>query len=127
MQACRRSGVLVFPWIMDFYDDIDRFDDTCPHVLQEYLDAFGPHYLRDILNRYWMGRELSPEDYPLIDVLHSEGIGDFLDLAQRVYGYAPHGGFVNKCHLCLDIRRFLVMRMGLASPELAPRSFYHEV
>ncbi|MEN6475354.1 MAG: radical SAM protein, partial [Syntrophaceae bacterium] len=54
MQACRRAGMRIFPWIMDFYDDIDSFDDTCTHSLQEYVDAFGPHYLRDILVRYWI-------------------------------------------------------------------------
>jgi len=189
IQACRRTGMRIFPWIMDFYDDIDRFDDTCTHSLQEYLDAFGPDYLRDILGRYWihmggraaatyagilstysadqiiqsygrpcaelagtghfhidlyghylpglcsglairhthLGLELDPQVYPLIDVLYKKGIAGLLELAQAAYGYVPKGDFVNKCHLCLDIRRYLVTIVGLDSPELAPRSFYHEV
>ena len=189
MQACRRVGLRILPWIMDCYDDIDRFEDTCTHSLQEYVDAFGPHYLRDLLSRYWihmggravvtyagilgaytagqivrisggpcaelagashfhidlyghylpglcsglairhdhLGRELDPEVYPLIDVLYKKGIAGFLELARTVHGYVPDGVFVNKCHLCLDIRRYLVMTVGLDSPELAPRSFYHEV
>jgi len=189
MQACRRAGMRIFPWIMDFYDDIDRFDDTCTHSLKEYVDAFGPDYLRDILGRYWihmggravvtyrgilgahtaeriiqnygnpcaelagtshfhidlygnylpgrcsglaikcshLGQGLRPEEYPLISVLFTEGIAGLFELAQTAYGYVPRGGFVNKCHLCLDIRRHLVMNCGLDSPELAPRSFYREV
>jgi len=189
MQACRRAGMRILPWIMDFCDDIDRFDDTCTHSLQEYFNAFGPRYLSDVLNRYWihmggravatyasilgtytaeqvarnscgpcaelagtshfhidlygnylpglcsglaishnhLGWELNPDDYPLITVLYKKGIAGLLELAQTVHDYVPNGVFVNKCHLCLDIRRYLVMSVGLDSLELAPRSFYHEV
>ena len=189
MQACRRAGMRIFPWIMDFYDDLDSFDDTRTHSLQEYCDAFGPHYLRNVLSRYWvhmggravatyagilgaytaeqiirnsgrpctelagtshfhidlygnylpglcsglairhdhLGRELDPEGYQFIDALYRNGVAGLLELAGAVYGYVPDGVFVNKCHLCLDIRRYLVLTVGLDSPELAPRSFYREV
>ncbi|MEN6475841.1 MAG: radical SAM protein, partial [Syntrophaceae bacterium] len=96
-----------------------------------HIDLYG-HYLPGLcsglaIRHDHLGRELDPEVYPLIDVLYKKGIAGFLELARTVHGYVPDGVFVNKCHLCLDIRRYLVMTVGLDSPELAPRSFYHEV
>ena len=54
MAACRETGVSIFPWIMDFYQDIDSFPDDRPHAMAEYVDKFGPGYLKKILRKYWI-------------------------------------------------------------------------
>jgi len=52
MEACRRAGMSVFPWRLEFQGDIDRFDDALPHRLEDYEEAYGPGYLRDLESRY---------------------------------------------------------------------------
>lgn len=52
LRACRRAGMGIFPWVMDFYEEIDRLDDRVPHALAEYEAAYGPGYLEDVLARY---------------------------------------------------------------------------
>lgn len=53
LQACRKSGMQVFPWVMDFYEDIDAFPDHETHALEEYAETWGEEYLRRIPMRYW--------------------------------------------------------------------------
>ena len=36
ISACRKSGTNVFPWIRDFYPEIDSFDDKSKHSLNDY-------------------------------------------------------------------------------------------
>lgn len=54
IEAARRTGIGVFPWIADFISDLSQFDPAEPHTLEEYLNAFGPDYLQRILKRYWI-------------------------------------------------------------------------
>ena len=54
IQACRSTGIQVFPWISDFYSEIDQLDDSQKHAMQEYAELFGPNYEKQLLNRYWI-------------------------------------------------------------------------
>ncbi len=54
LQACRRAGMGIFPWVMEFYDEINRLDDQTVHSLEEYEKAYGPGYLADVQSRYWV-------------------------------------------------------------------------
>jgi uncharacterized Fe-S cluster-containing radical SAM superfamily protein len=38
LNACRRTGMQVFPWVMDFYSNIDAFDDRVTHGLEGYAE-----------------------------------------------------------------------------------------
>mgnify|MGYP000860380475 FL=1 len=42
----------VFPWLMEFWDDIDAMDDMKPHSLDEYRQLFGHDYLLHLLKKY---------------------------------------------------------------------------
>ena len=55
--------------------------------------------------------------------LLSKNIGEFLKFAES-YGYKRKEKYINKCHLCLDIRKFLVNK-GYLFPSLSPLQFYH--
>ncbi len=59
----------------------------------------------------------------LIEILIKAGPYRLYEVAKESYNYqAPDGGFVGKCHLCVDVRRHLV---GSADfPELRPVEFY---
>ena len=52
--ACRRAGMGIFPWVMEFYDEIERLGDETAHSLAEYEATYGPGYLQDVESRYWI-------------------------------------------------------------------------
>jgi hypothetical protein len=58
------------------------------------------HPLGEILADY------DPDAHPIIGVLVQEGPWGLLKLAQR-HGYSPARGYVDGCHLCYEVRRFL--------------------
>jgi hypothetical protein len=60
--AARLAGISIFPWIREFYPEIDSFDDKVPHRLSEYQSMFGEDYVKTIPSRYWVhfgGRALT--------------------------------------------------------------------
>ena len=188
IEACQSTGIGVFPWIGDFYPEVDSFDDSVPHGMAEYLDRFGDDYLRKLPARYWihpggralatfadiferipleeileshpggcnelmdvthfhldlfgnylpglcsgmaiqrrdLGTPLSPEEYPLLTTLFQSGIRGFFDCASKDFGFRPEGDYTSKCHLCFDIRRYLVCQRQFNSQELQPRQHYEE-
>lgn len=54
IEACRTAGMNVFPWIPEFYPEIDALDDHITHSLQEYEERYGKEYLGKIPSRYWV-------------------------------------------------------------------------
>lgn len=185
--ACHETGIGVFPWISDFFNEIDRFTDTEPHDLSQYMDVFGGDYVRRVFQRYWihpggralwafqdqyaqknaetiandpspcielentshfhfdlygnyipglcsgiqihgkdMGAPLSPAEYPYLHVLYNRGIQGFYQIAADDFGFVPKKTYANKCHLCLDIRRFLTAEKEFVTKEFGPKDFYNE-
>jgi hypothetical protein len=63
-----------------------------------------------------------PDAHPIIRVLSRDGPSGLLSLAQR-HGYSSAGGYVDGCHLCYQVRRFLRPRypayLALAHPYIA--------
>jgi hypothetical protein len=189
IDACKAVQLNVFPWILDFFPEIDALDDKGTHAMDEYQDTYGPNYLRKLPSRYWihfggravktfadvfgtmdyqkilssnkggctellntdhfhfdlfgnyipglcsgiaiyrddMGHEISAERYPLIHILFHEGIRGLYDLVYSKYAFKPSHGYMSKCHLCLDLRRYLVVDQGMTHTELQPRAFYENV
>ncbi|MBN2426502.1 MAG: radical SAM protein [Calditrichaceae bacterium] len=188
MKACVQTGIRVFPWISDFYDEINEFDDCLEHSMHEFTQKFGKDYLTDIPGRYWIhlggravstyrelyplqpledllspgghcseltdtthfhadlygnyipglcsglsiklgdiGAELCKADYPLINLLYDEGINSFFNHAVNSFNFKPEQEYLNKCHLCLDIRSFLILEKNYKSHELQPESFYENL
>lgn len=52
IRACSKAGMGVFPWLMEFWNDLATFDDSKPHSLQEYAEVFGQEYLMNLPRRY---------------------------------------------------------------------------
>jgi len=52
IKACKKAGMHVFPWLMEFWDDIDAMDDKKPHSLDEYKKLYGHDYLLQLLKKY---------------------------------------------------------------------------
>jgi len=188
LTACRKAGISIFPWIEEFYYEIDRLDDHKTHSLEEFTELFGEDYLKNIPLRYWIhfgGRalktyakylplkpleeilisndrcieltdtshfhidlfgnyipglcsglaihtedlhdELNKETYPVINLLYEKGIKGFHDMAVSDYSFKHNDSYLSKCHLCFDIRRYLVLQKGIKSSELEPVDFYSQV
>lgn len=52
VRTCSETNMNVFPWLMDFWNDIDAMNDHIPHSLDEYAQLFGQDYPVKLLNRY---------------------------------------------------------------------------
>lgn len=185
-EACLTAGLSAFPWIREFYREMDSFDDSVPHQLSEYRSKFGSDYLQRIPSRYWihlggralatfrdvleradyqvvlasnrkgcselkdvshfhldlfgnyipglcsglaiarddLGAPIRPEEYPILSILFHSGINGLYNLACEEHGFAASERYLSKCHLCFEIRRFLVIEKNIQTRELQPRSFY---
>lgn len=61
IEACRRTGMQVFPWVNAFVRDLSRLDEHTVHSMSEFEALFGADYLKRIPDRYWIhlgGRSL---------------------------------------------------------------------
>ncbi len=185
MKLCREIGMSIFPWMMSFYDDIDRFDGGTTHALEEYTNLYGKDYVKNIPSRYWihlggraielfisytnkrtveeilnlsdrctelidtshfhcdlygnyipglcsglsikhqdLGESLTEDEYPLLTMLYNEGVVALLNYAMKEYNFKAKDHYISKCHLCLDIRKYLVTSCSVESIELQPVDFY---
>ncbi|MGM0599222.1 MAG: radical SAM protein [Candidatus Rifleibacteriota bacterium] len=184
INACNKTGVRVFPWVSDFYEDIARFDKTQTVSIEDLTGLFGESYPESVVKRYWiqpngravnflknvykmqsavdlssdrtgcsellqtshfhidlygnyipglcsgfsirvsdLGKVLDNKKYPLLNTLYRYGPGGLVDMACEK-GYRLEHEYLNKCHLCQDIRRFLLRERGYDTIELQPREFY---
>ncbi len=74
-----------------------------------------------------LGKELISDVYPIISILYREGIKGFYEYAKSEYQFRPAEKYLNKCHLCNDIRSYLVLGKKLRSTELQPEEYYQNV
>ena len=91
LKACRETGMSIFPWISEFYQEIDSFDDRATHMLSEYEERFGRDYVKRIPSRYWVhfgGRALKTFaevfetiDYQQILLRNKGGCEELLDVS----------------------------------------------
>ncbi|MGQ9514713.1 MAG: hypothetical protein ACUVTL_06660 [Thermoproteota archaeon] len=66
------------------------------------------------------------EKHPVLKAIVSS-LGELYRYADENFDYRPkRGGYVSKCHLCLDIRKNLIER-GADFEELNPRQFYYNL
>ena len=189
MDACNTVGMNTFPWISDFYSEIDAFDDRKTHTLGEYENKYGSDYLMRLLSKYWihpggralktysrisrltpyeeilssnpggcselmdvshfhfdlfgnyipglcsglalhytdLGSVVTPEKYPFLHILFQRGVSGLFELASNEYGFKPSTGFISKCHLCYEIRRYLVIDKGIKAREFRPNDFCEQI
>ncbi|MGD9212750.1 MAG: radical SAM protein, partial [Desulfobacteraceae bacterium] len=73
IDACRQTGMNVFPWVNAFVRDLSALDNHRPHTMEEFIKAYGSDYLERIAQRYWIhlgGRALKTfrKVYPLYSI-----------------------------------------------------------
>jgi hypothetical protein len=104
IDACRLSGIQVFPWTNGFVGDLIRLDTNRTHSMADFEAAFGSDYLKRIPDRYWIhlgGRALETfrsiyPQHPLEHILEnsppscSKALGDTSHFHIDLYGnYIP--------------------------------------
>jgi len=52
IKACHEAELALFPWIADFYLDLEHFDEKSTHNLEEYAQHFGEDYIENLPHRY---------------------------------------------------------------------------
>ncbi len=114
---------------------------------EELADGAGPcsqlmdtsHFHMDLYGNYIPGLcsglalpindlegEIECERYPLLCRLIRQGPGALLSFAQEL-GFKPDdSGYISKCHLCQEIRGFLIKAFPGRFRELAPKWFYED-
>lgn len=189
LEACRETGMRIFPWTTEYVPEISRLDENKPHKFAEFKAVFGDDFVKRIPSRYslnlngraldtfrdlmpavpverilsetrrpcgemWqnshfhidlhgnfvftacvgmacrvddLGHPLSCQKYPWTNLLHNEGLPALCRTAQRDHGFTPQKTYLNKCDLCQDIRRHLVIEKKIDSPDLQPIGYYKEM
>lgn len=93
---------------------IDLFDNYIPGLCS------GIAVKRDDL-----GEVLKGSKYPIINILFREGIKGLHQVARRDYGFENNGKkYISKCHLCYDIRKYLLLEKNIRTIELQPEGYY---
>ena len=54
ISACRQTGMQVFPWVNEFWPNLERLDSHTIHAMSEFEAIFGKDYLKRIPDRCWM-------------------------------------------------------------------------
>lgn len=71
-----------------------------------------------------IGAELPEDEYHFLNLLYRKGIKSLLAYAQEKFGFQPQEKYISKCHICGDIRRYLVNNCKVRRKDLQPVQFY---
>lgn len=52
IEACRETGMRVFPWTTEYVPQITQLDENRPHKFAEFKEVFGDDFVRTIPQRY---------------------------------------------------------------------------
>ena len=104
------------PFLRDWHNHIDNYGNYIPG----YCAGISLGDASD-LERIW-SEGIDAESHPVLAFLATGDFEGLLGFASSQFGYREAaGGYVSKCHLCLDIRKHL-SREGFR--ELKPEEFY---
>ncbi len=96
------------------------FPGMCAGII---LGNVGPDAGPDEVERLWLRLGERWREHRVVDAVTGGGSYALMRRAVAV-GYRPRvAGYASKCHLCMDVRRFLCARGGWED-EVGPRTFY---
>jgi len=103
------------PFIRNWHNHIDNYGNYIPGYCAGISLGDGRN-LDKLLDE-----GLNLDKYPILKFLITEDFRELLQFAKD-FGYQELQGYVSKCHLCVDIRRYLVRKDKFE--ELKPKEFY---
>lgn len=103
--------------VFDFLNPYHIHVDLYGNYLTSFCAGITPGKFEKVINE-----GIKIEDNEILKFLFTD-IYQLLLWAEEKYGYKRKEGYINKCHLCLDIRKFLIEN-GYKSDYLQPEKFY---
>ncbi len=71
-----------------------------------------------------LGSDIDRNKYPFATLLHEQGINGLYKYAKTNYNFKAKDVYISKCHLCYEIRKFMVKENSIDSPDLRPKEYY---
>ncbi|MCS7201984.1 MAG: 4Fe-4S cluster-binding domain-containing protein [Dictyoglomus sp.] len=130
-----RSGFLLGDLWYKYPPEVFR-EDTCRYEILEsqhaHFDLYGnyiPYFCGGISLGYCNNLEEFYDNFcldnlPLIKILVERGPYGLMKFAKEFGFEESPNGYVGKCHLCVDVRRFLALNSN-EFLELSPKNFYN--
>ncbi len=109
-QPCRPS------FLRSWHNHFDNYGDYVPG----YCGGISLGDCRDLDNL--LGQGIETEEYPILGFLIDEDIEGLFQFSKDLGYLGSEEGYFSKCHLCMDIRKYLARGAGFK--ELKPREFY---
>lgn len=114
---------------------VEKLLDTKKTCLSEF---FQPHHFHVDLKGNFIfshtqgitiniddvGKKIPEGKYKILDILWRGGVNELLDFAKKEYHFENKESYLSKCHLCYDIRTFLVKNKKIDAQDLKPTEFY---
>ncbi|MCM8807336.1 MAG: radical SAM protein [Candidatus Omnitrophica bacterium] len=105
----------IFEFLNPYHIHIDLYENYIPSFCAGITLGNFEKVLNEGINR----------NEKILNFLMTD-IYSFLIWAENEYGYKRKEGYINKCHLCLDIRKYLIDN-GFYFDSLKPIEFYHQL
>lgn len=108
----------ITPFLRNWHNHVDNYGNYIPG----YCAGISLGDCRNLDRLLEEGVDL--ERRPILNFLIN---GDFKGLFEfaKEFGYTPEEGYISKCHLCTDIRGYLVRKKDF--DELRPKEFYSQI
>lgn len=98
--------------------DVSHFHfDLFGNYIPELCSGLAIHYAD-------LGNAVPREKYPFLHTLFKRVVRGLFELVSNEYGFEPSKGYISKCHLCFEIRRYLVTKKKIKAKEFGPKDFY---
>ncbi len=107
------------PFLREWHNHFDNYGNIMPGYCGGI--SLGDWHQLDVL----IQDGIDLENRPVLRFLLTENIKGLFDFARELGYRDADDGYVSKCHLCLDLRRYLVAQK--AFEELRPIEFYHHL
>ncbi len=107
------------PFLRDWHNHFDNYGNFMPG----YCGGISLGHWRNLDRLISEGIEL--ETHPVLGFLIAEDVGGLFHFAEDLGYREAQEGYLSKCDLCLDLRKYLVSRKDFE--ELSPREFYMRI
>ena len=111
------------PCLMPFLRQLHNHFDNYGNYVPGFCAGISLGNLRELDRLLKDG--VDTERYPVLGFLIDEDIHALFQFARNLGYEEAQGGYLSKCHLCMDARRYLALKGSFE--ELTPREFYNHL
>lgn len=107
------------PFLRNWHNHFDNYGNYLPG----YCGGISLGDCRNLDNLLKYG--INPDEYPVLKFLITQDFESLLHFARDLHYQEARAGYISKCHLCVDIRKYL--RAEGQFKELKPEEFYNQL